>query len=75
LPPAARWIFPAAVKDQMLKRLRLANIAAHSLFPGADGLGRSIAEFAKIGLPPQFAARFTVASGVEVPDRSKEAPS
>jgi len=49
VPPAARWVIPAVVKDEILKRLRTANIAAHSLFPGLDGLGRSIAEVARIG--------------------------
>ena len=64
LPPSAQWIFPASLKDQTLKCLRSANIAAHSLFPGADGLGRSMAEFAKIGLPPRFATRFKDSSSV-----------
>jgi hypothetical protein len=49
VPPAARWVIPAALKNDILKRLRTANIAAHSLFPGLDGLGRSIAEVARIG--------------------------
>lgn len=47
--PIRRWIFPAKVKTEILRHLRVMNIAAHSLFPGLDGLGRSIAEIARIG--------------------------
>jgi hypothetical protein len=47
--PVRRWIFPAAVKGEMLRHLRTMNIAAHSLFPGADGLGRSVAEVVRLG--------------------------
>ena len=49
VPPAARWNILADAKDEILNRLRTANIAAHSLFPGLDGLGRSIAEVVRIG--------------------------
>jgi len=44
-----KWIIPFALKQQFLARLRAMNIAAHSLFPGIDGLGRSIAEIARLG--------------------------
>ncbi len=49
LEPARRWIFEPEVKDEILRYLRTTNIAAHSLFPGLDGLGRSIGEIARIG--------------------------
>ena len=37
-------IVPAGLKLTCLRQLRLANITAGSLFPGVDGLGRSIKE-------------------------------
>jgi hypothetical protein len=52
--PAARWLFPPEIKTEMLRNLRLANIAAHALFPGLDGLGRSINESVRIGEPLTF---------------------
>jgi hypothetical protein len=58
--PAERWIFPAAIKAHMLSSLRSANIAAHSIFPGLDGVGRSVTETIRIGsarMSDQF--RFT----------------
>ena len=39
-----RITFPANQKVMILKELRQMNISAASLFPGIDGLGRSIAE-------------------------------
>ena len=30
-------------------QLRYMNIAAHSLFPGADGVGRSVADGIRVG--------------------------
>jgi FRG domain len=47
--PLRRWLFPPRVKAEVLRHLRVMNIAAHSLFPGLDGLGRSVAEIARIG--------------------------
>jgi hypothetical protein len=47
--PIRKWIFPATIKREMLRHLRTMNIAAHSLFPGADGLGRSVAEIVGLG--------------------------
>jgi hypothetical protein len=43
-----KWVVPSAMKLEFLRRLRRMNIAAHSLFPGIDGLGRSIAEAARL---------------------------
>jgi hypothetical protein len=39
-----RWILPAHLKPKFSRQLRAMNVAAHSLFPGLDGLGRSVAE-------------------------------
>jgi len=47
-----RWYIPAEKKLEFLRRLRQMNIAAHSLFPGIDGLGRSLAEAARLGSSP-----------------------
>jgi hypothetical protein len=46
-----RWIIPASLKREFLRQLRIANIAAHSLFPGLDGLGRSVAETVRARRP------------------------
>ena len=43
-----KWIIPARIKVELLRRLRAMNIAAHSLFPGIDGLGRSLGEVARL---------------------------
>ena len=43
---AAKWIIPADKKLKFLANLRQMNIGAHSLFPGLDGLGRSLEEIA-----------------------------
>ena len=45
-------VIPAKLKSHFLAQLRTMGIAAHSLFPGIDGLGRSISEVAKLGSPP-----------------------
>lgn len=37
-------ILPASLKPQFLRRLRAMNITANSLFPGLDGLARSVSE-------------------------------
>ena len=39
-----KLIVPAALKPKFLRRLRTMNIQARSMFPGIDGLGRSIRE-------------------------------
>jgi hypothetical protein len=40
-----KWILPKKVKSAFLHQLRVMNVAANTLFPGLDGVGRSIAEF------------------------------
>lgn len=35
---------PASAKPDLIRKLTVANIGGHALFPGLDGLGRSIAE-------------------------------
>lgn len=39
---------PKSLKAEFLKKLRLMNISSRSLFPGIDGLGRSMDEIAGI---------------------------
>lgn len=46
----ARFILPASLKPEVLRRVRAMNITANSLFPGADGLGRSVSELVKLAL-------------------------
>jgi hypothetical protein len=43
-----KMIIPAGVKPRFLRHLRGLNITARSLFPGVDGLGRSIRELAAL---------------------------
>lgn len=45
-----KLIVPAEQKIPFLRKLRSMNITANSLFPGIDGLGRSVAELLKLGL-------------------------
>jgi hypothetical protein len=47
-----KLILPANLKPEFMLHLRYMNIAAHSLFPGADGLGRSVADIIRIGHRP-----------------------
>lgn len=41
----SKLIIPAELKGQFTKGLRSMNLTASSLFPGLDGLGKSIREF------------------------------
>lgn len=43
-PPFYRLVIPAELKPEFRQHLRTMNVTASSLFPGVDGLGRSIAE-------------------------------
>lgn len=43
-----RIILPAAMKSVFLEHLRHLNVTAQALFPGLDGLGRSLTEAAKL---------------------------
>ncbi len=48
VPSAFRLIIPKNLKPTFLRRLRTMNVTASALFPGIDGLGRSIDELARI---------------------------
>lgn len=39
-----KWIVPKETKSEFLRQLRFMNITAAALFPGLDGLGRSVGE-------------------------------
>jgi hypothetical protein len=43
-----KLVIPSQLKLEFLRNLRAMNIAAHSLFPGIDGLGRSLSESARL---------------------------
>jgi hypothetical protein len=43
-----RAIIPRRSKPEILRRLRQINITANTLFPGIDGLGRSVAELVRV---------------------------
>lgn len=44
-----KLIVPSSLKPTFAQRLRAMNIAVNSLFPGIDGLGKSVAELIKLG--------------------------
>lgn len=48
VPSAYRLIISSELKPTFLRRLRTMNVTASALFPGIDGLGRSITELARI---------------------------
>lgn len=41
-------IIPATIKKELLSQLRVMNITANSIFPGLDGLGKSIHELVSV---------------------------
>ena len=43
-----KFIIPAGIKNDIMKQLYFYNIRADSLFPGIDGLGRTIQELVRI---------------------------
>ena len=45
-----KLVIPANMKTDFLRKLKTANIAGHVLFPGLDGLGRSISEQLRLDL-------------------------
>jgi hypothetical protein len=45
-----KLVIPAALKPEFMRRLRTMNITARALFPGIDGLGRSVLELVKVGV-------------------------
>ena len=45
-----KLLVPASLKVSFARKLRTMNITANSLFPGLDGLGRSIAELVQLGV-------------------------
>lgn len=47
-----KLVVPGGLKPEFMLHLRYMNIAAHSLFPGADGLGRSVADIIRVGHAP-----------------------
>ncbi len=49
-----RYVIPASLKTEMQARLHAMNITANSLFPGLDGLGRSV--FDELRLTPWWSS-------------------
>jgi len=43
-----RWLIPAKLKPDLLKHLMVMNVTANALFPGIDGLGRSVCETVRL---------------------------
>ena len=50
-------VIPHKIKPDFLAELRRMNITAAALFPGVDGLGRSIAELTSLDMQHAAAAR------------------
>ena len=49
-----RLVIPSKLKPEFMLHLRQMNIAAHSLFPGPDGLGRSVADLVRVARAMQL---------------------
>jgi FRG domain len=47
-PRYRRFVIPSHLKMEFLRRLRAMNISANSLFPGIDGVGRSVVELMRM---------------------------
>lgn len=45
-------VVPARLKPQFLRNLKAMNITANALFPGIDGLGRSMSELRRLSILP-----------------------
>ncbi len=52
-----KLIIPKELKFEFLRRLRSMNITARALFPGVDGLGRSVAELVRLGAAHESAKK------------------
>jgi hypothetical protein len=50
-----KWEIPAILKLVFLQQLRVMNVAAHALFPGLDGLGRSVRDLIRSRLSTPIA--------------------
>jgi hypothetical protein len=59
---AKMFIIPHECKQELLLRLREMNITGATLFPGVDGLGRSIGELVSLGPPNNAMTRATIAA-------------
>ena len=46
----AKITIPSALKMPFLRRLRELNVTARTVFPGMDGVGRSIGELIRLGV-------------------------
>ena len=50
---AGTAVIPRDLKPEIVRHLRSMNITAKSLFPGADGLSRSVSELIRLGSKPE----------------------
>jgi hypothetical protein len=49
-PHCEKIIVPASLKPELLRELHLMNVTGKSMFPGLDGLGRTLAELTKLSI-------------------------
>jgi len=59
---AKMFVIPHECKQELLLRLREMNITGATLFPGVDGLGRSIGELVSLGPPNNAMTRPTIST-------------
>jgi hypothetical protein len=49
-PHCEKVVVPASQKPDLLRELQLMNVTGKSMFPGLDGLGRTLAELTKLSI-------------------------
>ena len=49
-PHCGKLVVPKALKPELLRELQLMNVTGKAMFPGLDGLGRTLAELTKLSI-------------------------
>jgi FRG domain len=72
-PAVGKMRIPSSLKRKFLMHLRYMNIAANSLFPGMDGIGRSMAELVRLRISIASPEPTFPISSAAVPTRPQQA--
>jgi hypothetical protein len=49
-PHCEKLVIPKAKKAELLRELQLMNVTGKSMFPGLDGLGRTLTELTRLSV-------------------------